>query len=508
MTVQVNGAFDADVLVVGLGPTGDVLAALLAQAGLSVMGVDRERDIYGAPRAAVFDHEIMRIFQSIGLADKILDACRVPDRYEFLTASGEVLLDFEISPQTAVSGWAENYLLHQPAVERALRNRLGPLGVDLRLRTSLVRLEDDGGGVVCQLRGPDGDTTVRTRWVVGCDGASSVVREQLDIALFDYQFDEPWLVIDAVTDEPGDLPQRLLQICDPKRPVTYLKMCANRYRWEFMIKPGEDPAEIASDASLQALLAPWNCYDRLTIERRAVYRFHGLVAEQWRQGRVLIAGDAAHQMPPFAGQGMCAGIRDAANLAWKLAAVVQGSADETLLDTFQAEREGHVRAVIETAIAMGQVVCLLDEQAAEGRNAQMLARKAAGERDIALAFPDLHGGLFTELPGSGALFPQAVSGGERLDDALGQGAWLIGRDLPVSAPDGVSLIPLGSPALAPFSDKIHAWLDNHRVSAVLVRPDRHVFGAGKASILLDLWQIGLHNALARPRQADLQPQSL
>jgi 3-(3-hydroxy-phenyl)propionate hydroxylase len=156
---------------------------------------------------------------------------------------------------------------------------------------------------------------------------------------------------------------------------------------------------------------------------------------------------------------------------------------------------------------MVQVVCLLDEQAAAGRDAQMLARKAAGERDIALSFPDLRGGLFSDLPGSGALFPQAVSGGERLDDVLGQGAWLIGRDLPASAPAGISLISLENRTLAPFADKIRAWLDSHHAAAVLVRPDRHVFGAGEALALLDLWQVSLPGAVARPSHADLHVQA-
>jgi len=479
---------DADVLVVGLGPAGDVMSALLAQDGLSVIAIDREADLFPLPRAAVFDHEIMRIFQSIGVVEPILAACRVPERYEFVTAEGEVLLDFAIAPQTPTSGWAEHYVLHQPAVERALRNRLVALGVDARTRTTLVDFAGDSSGVDTRLIGPQGEYAVRTRFLIGCDGASSPVREKLGITLFDYQFDEPWLVIDALADEPNDLPQRLMQICDPRRPVTYLKMCANRYRWEFMIKPNEDPAEISSDAGIRALLAPWYCVDRLKIERRAVYRFHGLVAQQWRKDRVLLAGDAAHQMPPFAGQGMCAGIRDAANLAWKLAAVVRGEAAEGLLDTFQAEREGHVRAVIETAIAMGRVVCMLDEAAAAGRNAQMLARKAAGERDIAMAFPDLKGGMLTGLPGAGALFPQIVSASGRLDDHLGFGAWLIGRGLPAVRDADVRGIALGDPLLAPFAGPIEAWLDSHQADAVLVRPDRHVFGAGPAAILLAQWR--------------------
>ena len=485
--VRADKPYDADVLVVGLGPTGDVLSALLAQSGLTVIAIDKSGEVYAAPRAAVFDHEVMRTFQAVGITEEILAASRVAGRYEFVTADGDVLIEFDTALETR-SGWAENYVLHQPSVERALRARLAPLGVDVRAPTTLKDLEEVDAGVDCRVSGPQGDYSLRTRWVVGCDGAASRVRELLGVGLFDYQFDEPWLVIDAVTDEPGDLPQRIMQLCDPKRPITYLKMCANRYRWEFMLLPGENPAEIATDASIRALLDPWKCFERLTIERRAVYRFHGLVAHRWRSGRVLLAGDAAHQMPPFAGQGMCAGVRDAVNLAWKLHAVVRGEAAPALLDTYQLEREPHVRAVIEIAIAMGRVVCLLDRAAAAGRNAQMLARKAAGERDIALAFPDLKGGLLTELPGAGTLFPQWVTSLGRLDDVLGAGAWLIGSDLPNIAPPGVRAVSINNPVLAPFAGAVAEWLENHAAAAVLVRPDRYVFGTGSAAALADRWR--------------------
>jgi 3-(3-hydroxy-phenyl)propionate hydroxylase len=467
---------------------------LLAQSGLTVVAIDKSGEVYSAPRAAVFDHEVMRTFQAVGISDAILAASRVAGCYEFVTADGRVLIEFETALQT-LSGWAENYVLHQPSVERALRARLAPLGVDVRTPAALLDLAEDGAGVDCRVRGPQGDYTVRTRWVVGCDGAASRVRELLGIGLSDYQFDEPWLVIDAVADEPGDLPQRIMQICDPKRPITYLKMCANRYRWEFMLLPGENPAEIATDASIRSLLGPWRCFDRLQIERRAVYRFHGLVARQWRRGRVLLAGDAAHQMPPFAGQGMCAGVRDAVNLAWKLRAVVRGEAVPALLDTYQLEREAHVRAVIEIAIAMGRVVCLLDPAAAAARDAQMLARRAAGERDIALAFPDLKGGLLSQLPGAGSLFPQWVTPSGHLDDCLGAGAWLIGRDLPNMAPPGVRAVSLDDPELAPFADGIEEWLGNHGSGAVLVRPDRYVFGAGSAAALAGLWSAMLDGSV-------------
>jgi len=484
-------AHDCDLLVVGLGPVGDSLAALASLHGLSVIAVDREADIYPLPRAAVFDHEIMRIFQMIGIADRIAPLCRTPDHYRFLTARREVLLDFPVAGMTA-SGWAETYALHQPGVERMLRDRLAETTVDVRLRTQFVSLEEDADGVTAILRDDMGESRVRARYLAGCDGAWSPVRQALDIGLADYGFDEPWLVLDTIIEEPGDLPIVCEQICDPRRPVTHLAMSGKRFRWEFMLKPGEAPRDMLDEAVIRGLVAPWDCADRMTIERKAVYRFHALVAERWRAGRVLLAGDAAHQMPPFAGQGMCSGIRDAGNLAWKLARVVRGDASDMLLDSYQQEREPHVRAIIETAIAMGRVVCLQDEQAARQRDAEMLARRAAGEQAVSVAHPPLRGGCLTESPQAGALFVQPIVDGARFDELLGLDGALIGHDLgDVAAIGGVRLLDLDAPLMRPFAPALTAWLEAAGAPAVLVRPDRHIFGTGAADLLIEQWRSAL-----------------
>ncbi len=480
-------SFDCDLLVVGMGPVGDALAALASVQGLSVIAIDKAPELFPLPRAAVFDHEIMRIFQMIGVADRIAPLCRVPDRYQFRTAGGDVLLDFIVA-EVGPYGWAETYALHQPAVERVLRDRLGELGVDVRLGLSFESLVQDAAGVSVTLLGDDSRQTVRARYVVGCDGSWSPVREALGIRLDDYQFDEPWLVLDTIIENPGDLPIVCHQICDPRRPITHMAMSGKRFRWEFMLKPGETAEEMLKDSKIRELLKPWNCANRIEIERKAVYRFHGLVAEHWRHGRVLIAGDAAHQMPPFAGQGMCSGIRDAANIAWKLAAIVHGCASEHILDSYQEEREPHVRAIINTAIAMGKVVCMLDEQAAAARDREMLARKTAGAQDVSVSYPDLSGGIFSQTAGAGALFPQPVSaGGERLDTILGDDPVLIGRGLTGSNYDGMRLLDLDSSVLAPFAEAISDWLKDRGANSVLVRPDRHVFGTGDPRQLTGLW---------------------
>lgn len=479
--------FDCDLLVIGLGPVGDALAALARVHGLSVIAVEREAKVYPLPRAAVFDHEIMRIFQAIGVSERIEPVCRIPDRYQFVTAAGETLLDFPVNAQGDF-GWAETYALHQPAVEAALRQRVEELGVDVRLGTSFRSLTQDDEGVSAELEGEEGVYTVRARFLVGCDGAWSPVRESLGIGLEDYRFDEPWLVLDTIIEEPGDLPIVCLQICDPERPVTYMAMSGKRFRWEFMLKPGETAEEMLLDDRIHELMAPWKCADRMQIERKAVYRFHGLVAERWRVGRALIAGDAAHQMPPFAGQGMCSGIRDAANLAWKLALVVRGEADPAILDTYQQEREPHVRAIIETAIAMGKVVCMLDPAAAAARNEQMLARKRSGAQDVSVRYPDLRVGMLLPSPRAGALFPQPRSPeGHRLDEVLGVEAVVIGRGISPGTRAGLRFISPEDESLRPFRPMIDAWLGAAEAPAVLIRPDKHVFGTGAPEHLAEAW---------------------
>jgi 3-(3-hydroxy-phenyl)propionate hydroxylase len=482
---------DCDLLVVGLGPVGDVLAGLAKLHGLSVIAIDREEAVHPLPRAAVFDHEIMRIFQMLGVAEEIGRHCRIPDRYQFVTADGEVLLDFALEEVQPESGWAESYALHQPAVEAALQARIAALGVDIRRGVSFRSMTQDDDGVTATVDGPSGASKIRARFLAGCDGARSPVREALGVDLFDFGFDEPWLVLDTICDEPGDLPMTIRQICDPKRPVTYMPMAAPRFRWEFMIKPGESPSDLLEDAAIQALLTPWGCTDRVRVERKAVYRFHALVAKTWRKGRVVLAGDAAHQMPPFAGQGMCSGLRDACNLAWKLALVIGGEADDAVLDSYQTEREPHVRAIIETAIAMGRTVCILDEEAAAARNAAMLAQRAAGAQNISIRYPDLHGGLLTATPAAGALFPQAISGELRLDTVLGLGPILIGRELPSPSASSVRRLDLDDPQLAPFRSALDDWLTSKDAASVLVRSDRHVFGTGDPDYLLRTWSENL-----------------
>lgn len=485
---------ETDVLIAGGGPTGVTLALLLARQGVRVLVAEREAAIFPLPRAAHIDHETMRLLGDAGCAGQVMAGCRQTSRYDFLTADGRILLRFDGSDAIGPGGWPIANMIHQPSVEAALRARLAAEpSARLATGTTVLEATDHGDHVEARLASASGTHSVRARYLVGADGARSPVRTYAGIGFEDLGFEEPWLVVDLLVHDPSRLPTVNLQICDPARPTTCVLMGEGRHRFEFMIRPGEDPQALAAESSVAALLAPWNLDGAASIERTAVYTFRARIAERWRQGRILLAGDAAHQTPPFAGQGMCSGLRDAANLAWKLAAIVDGRAADSLLDSYQPEREPNLRATIDMAIMMGRTVCLTDPAAAAARDAQMLAARAQGQApDGAIAFPALLAGcLHSGSPGAGSYFPQPIAAdGTRLDRATGPGALLLART-PAAAPPGVRPLALTDPALAPFRTALEAWLDNHQADAVLIRADHHVFGTGTPAELGGAWKAAL-----------------
>jgi 3-(3-hydroxy-phenyl)propionate hydroxylase len=488
--------FDCDVLVVGLGPVGAALTGLLATRGVATVAVEKDIGVYPLPRAVHFDHEIMRLFQQLGIARQVGHHAAELPNYEFVTANHQLLMRFE-PVANAPSGWASGYMFHQPGLEFALRSILASSPrADMRLGRRFDGLTQDAGGVTAVVTGPEGQSTIRAKYVVGCDGGRSPVREAIGGGLSDYGFNEPWLVIDVKVGAGARLPKSNLQICNPARPTTCVHSGPGRHRWEFMLLPGETPEAAVEDDFIQTLLTPWDC-GPVEIERKAVYRFHGLVANHWRAGRVLLAGDSAHQMPPFAGQGMCSGLRDAANLAWKLEAVICGRANEALLDTYQLEREPHVRAWIERAIMMGRVVCILDPAAAAARDKQMLASLQSGATQLPAQFPApmAAGCALVGSPGAGTLFLQPTLGQGtrrlRMDDVLDDGPWLISRSPSGVAIEGLLVRDLAREDLAPFRVELLAWLGMHQAEAVLVRPDRYVFATGEPATLVAAWSAAL-----------------
>lgn len=488
------GDFDCDVLIAGGGPTGITLAVLLARRGVKVILAEKEADIFPLPRAAHLDHESMRILQEANVAEDVLATSRRASRYLFLNAKGDVLMQFEGADQIGPGGWPVANMIHQPTVEVALRKSLASYDKHaLHSRWELKTFVDDEKCITAQIATPEGERVIRASYLVGADGARSPVRKASGIAFDDLNFEEPWLVVDVLVDDEARLPRDNLQICDPERPTTCVLMGQGRHRWEFMIKPGETAEQVSQDSFIEKLLEPWNIKGAVRIERKAVYTFRARVANRWRRGRVLLAGDAAHQTPPFAGQGMCSGLRDAANLGWKLAAVVKGTAPDSLLNGYQPEREPHVRATIATAITMGRMVCETNKWSAVVRDMKFKLGKAMGKLpDGPPAYPPiLAGSILLGSLAAGSYFPQVVAsqGGQtRLDDTLGLGPWLIARDAPtLPMPAGVTIVALDAPELSPFASALRRWLEGFEAEAVLVRPDRYVFGTGASDTLVRAW---------------------
>lgn len=484
----------ADVAIVGMGPVGAYLANALGAQGLSVVVLERSTEVYPLPRAAHFDHEVMRAFQAVGLADEVEPGTRKNEGLQFLESrTGPLIFGFA-TPEAQPFGWHVSYYFHQPDLEAVLRAGLRRFPqVDVRLGHEVLNVSQSDDGVRLDVRQlSDGSTSkVEASYLVGCDGARSRVREKAGIDVEDLDFDEPWLVVDVVLDHDlaadggPDLGGACLQICDPGRPTTFVPMPGHRRRWEFMLLPGEDPEQMASPASVRALLGEWVDPDLVHVERQAVYRFHALLARRWRQGRVLLAGDAAHQMPPFLGQGMCSGIRDAQALAWRLPLVLRHEAPGALLDTYQSERAPHVRQIIETAVLFGGIICTLDPQVAEERNHAFRARPPVPDQGAGSA-PEIGPGTRLATPPAGLLLPQprVPHGGAavRLDDLLGPGFAVVaatGDPAAALSPAQTAVLEgLGGTVVVADDDKgsLASWLRSHGVEAVVVRPDRYVFG--------------------------------
>lgn len=480
-------ADDFDVVIVGRGPVGATLANLLGLCGVRTLVLEREARTYHLPRAVHFDDECMRVFQTIGLADAILPHVILSPGMLFLDANGKMLLDWSRPRTLTPMGWHLSYRFHQPDLEDvligglarwphvSLRNRCDVFALDQDETGVRVRYEDLSNGRLCE---------VRAGYVIGCDGARSLVRRFIGSGMDDLGFHERWLVIDALLKRPrDDLGDYSLQHCDPARPATYVRGTGTRRRWEITVLPDEDSNDVAQPAKVWELLSRWITPEDAEIERASVYMFHSVIAQRWRNGRLLLAGDSAHQTPPFLGQGMCAGIRDAANLAWKLASVIEGGAAPDLLDTYQSERLPHVREFIELAIRLGGVI---NTKAIDAGLAAGEARENAPVK-LEVKKPLLGPGLVSaDLPLAGHLAPQfTLCDDSRSDDRTGYShVLLVETAAALSSP--LALSQAGIKVLTrDDAEAIGGWLREHGIIAALVRPDRYVRGTARNQSELD-----------------------
>ncbi|MER5520828.1 bifunctional 3-(3-hydroxy-phenyl)propionate/3-hydroxycinnamic acid hydroxylase [Streptomyces sp. NPDC002763] len=417
-----------DAVIAGMGPTGVTLANLLARRGWRVLIVDPAHEVYPLPRAITADHEAMRTFQAIGVADEVAQECIPHPGSDYLGVDGELIKTFYPAPPPHPLGWEANFLFYQPRLEARLRRELERYPyVEQRPGTSLVDAAENADSVVVVLD-RDGETEeVEAEFLVGCDGARSRTRSLVQPTITDLDFDEWWVIVDTNLVADTDLPSRATQYCRPSRPGTFIIGPGSLRRWEIKVLPSEDPQDFKDDAVLRKVLSHFVDVDALEIARVAVYRFHALVVDNWRRGRILLAGDAAHQMPPFLGQGMCAGIRDAAGLAWKLDAVAKRGWPEHVLDTYEAEMRPHVAEVVGLAKSFGEIIGELDPDRAKARDIRLReARRLRPDPTRQQVIPPLSAGLIAPPPNvaAGTQFPQPrvrdASGDRvRLDEVLG-----------------------------------------------------------------------------------------
>ena len=492
----------ADVVIIGAGPVGLFAAVLLEQRGLSVEIYERWPYVYPRPRACGVDHEIIRQLQGAGLVDELepfLDPVIGPDKtYEFQDSAGGTLLRIAWN-RPGASGWAQMNMFYQPDLETALIRRLEQAPhVRINRGWQLASLEQVDGRVELAFSSTDDDrrTQASARYVLGADGARSTVRELLGIGQTDLGFAYDWLVVDVMPHQDRVWQPYVVQHCDPARPTTLVGSGPRRRRWEFMRLPGETLESLNTAETAWKLLARWDITPfYYYMERNEFYTFRGAWAESWAKGHVFLMGDAAHLMPPFLGQGLCAGMRDAMALAWRLAAVVKGTAPETILDSYGPERSAHVQEIIRQAVELGRLICMLDPAEVEARNEQM----RAALRDPALAVkpppePRLGdgGAYLSNDPHAGLLSVQGRvrhRGREGLfDDVVGPGWQLLLRDgANVVSPTETRLPRLVVAAFGPGGDTVDldgtyaGWFARLGADAILVRPDFYVFGTSSAA---------------------------
>ncbi|MFJ3808674.1 bifunctional 3-(3-hydroxy-phenyl)propionate/3-hydroxycinnamic acid hydroxylase [Streptomyces sp. NPDC090073] len=505
------------VVIIGAGPVGVTAALLLARYGVRSLLLERHPDVYPLPRAVVVDDEIRRVLQSVGVHEEFAAIARPAPGLRLLDARRRVISEFPRSLH-GLHGFPQLSMFNQPELERLLRGALARRpecelwsGVEVvsvtQPDTPDTGAPDDPTGpvrVAFRRGGGDEEEYLWADAVLGCDGAGSLTRDAIGAAWEDLRFQESWRVIDVRTSRPVRTWEGAEQICCPTRPATFMRISEDRYRWEFRLADDQNLEGPDGWERLRELVAPWvdlptSRSDDFEVIRQAQYTFQARLADRWRRGRVFLLGDAAHLTPPFVGQGLCSGLRDANNLTWKLARVLRQGAPEVLLDTYERERKPHARQLIRVAVAVGWAMTGGQDRGAAVRRAvvgtvcRIPGVTEAVSRDLSPALAA--GPLVRRRPGpagralAGTFCPQPWIRHDgrrvRLDDVV-RDAFVVLTAVPPTAQMAAVTTALGAPTIhvddLGDDGTLAAWLARGRADAVLLRPDRVVMDTVPAGL--------------------------
>ena len=471
-----------DIAICGYGPVGSTFAGLMGKLGHKVLVIERNIGPSPTARAINTDGEQLRTFDRLGIAEKVVENSHEVHCVHFGDANLNPIQTIEQPVGVSAMGWPNQVLFYQPELEGFIRASVeSESNVVIEEGTELLSFDDTPEGVTLNCKNSDGELSFFSKYLIGCDGASSFVRRELDVELEDFEYNQEWLVCDAHLTKKINIPEKeAMQVCDPKRPGTYVPGRRGHLRFEFKKMPGEDSKELEKEENVWKLLKPWINENNAKLERAQVYSFHACIAETWRKGNVLIAGDAAHQMPPFMGAGMGTGIRDITNISWKLDLLLKNKVNEGILDTYQKERHSHAKWTIAQTVTIGQVIegfCA----AAEGKEYE----PKGPSYDV--NFPHIPAGIYSDPADmiTGVPIPQPFlyenNKKEMLDRIINGNFAVLTQesklDLTDKAQSIIDLLGIKLVIIEPNEDteeRLKTVFEKYK--AVLVRPDKYTYG--------------------------------
>lgn len=518
-----------DLAIIGYGPAGEAAANLFGKKGFKILVIEPKKEIWDIPRAVHLDGQVQRVLHAMGLTNEMSEITDPITGVNFINAKGKdiLLLNFEDRPE--LNGFNDDVMFDQPKFEKILRDHAEELpNIDFELGSHLTKLESLDNSNNLEITNTENNQikTLTSTYVIGADGANSFVRKALNIQLRNYMYDEDWIVVDYMVEDKHKINRDRYQICDHRRPTTLLPITNNHVRWEFKINPDDDVDKLTSDESIRDFMAPhlWRLNPDIDknsgiLSRASKYTFHGLMAEEFSSKNCFLIGDAAHQTPPFLGQGMCQGIKDAYNLCWKLTGVLEKKYDKSILNSYSIERKEINDFGIKAAIDQGNIIGTQNKYKAMARDAflslSQIFPKLQGTLNFDYKWQFTNGILDKDLyPNNnvnGRIIPHpdlSLKYNDKLfDDIFEKEFALVVFDIEdslFSVIKNMESVKIFDQNVHLFNDdsifmsdkKLLKWKNQNNISAIIIRPDMHIYGCcSKKDILskVDKLTKKLHN---------------